>query len=72
MVGVVVVVEGPGLGSGLEEEAEATSDWLKVNTGLLGLLRGLEHRPVDAPLTERDLWLCALESRALRGGVGDP
>lgn len=71
----------------------------------LGLLRGLEERPVDAPLTERDLgnrvevkglsankeyeqreavcnacvlayymylWLCAAESRALRGGVGDP
>lgn len=37
----------------------------------LGLLRGLEDRPVDAPLTERDLWLCALVSRALRGGVGE-
>lgn len=25
----------------------------------LGLLRGLEERPVEAPLTERDLWKTA-------------
>lgn len=63
---VLEVGEPPALASSPVGSGE------KEKTGLLGLLRGLDDRPVEAPLTLRDLWLCWAISRARRVGTGEP